>query len=158
MKFIQTFFMATTIALFACAGVGNAQTAPVSLQSDIQIETTVVENGVSKVVLVPAKRATPGKRLVIGNTYRNNTAASISNFAITNPLPNGVSYIAEGAERDVVSVDGGKTWGQLATLTVPTVNSARRQAQATDVTHIRWVVPAIAPGKSGTVSYRAVVR
>jgi uncharacterized repeat protein (TIGR01451 family) len=145
-------------AALSTSSIAAAQTAPVTLQSDIQIETTVVQNGVSKVVLVPAKRATPGKRLVIGNTYRNNSAAAISNFAITNPLPNGVSYIADPADRGVVSVDGGRTWGQLAALTVPVAGGTRRAAQASDVTHIRWIVPVIAPGASGRVSYHAVVR
>jgi uncharacterized repeat protein (TIGR01451 family) len=158
MKFRHALFAATLFSAVSLSGPVTAQTAPVTLQSDIKIEKTVVENGVSKVVYVPATRATPGKRLIIGNTFRNNTAAPINNFAITNPLPTGVSYLSDPSDRGQLSVDGGKTWGQLSALTVANADGTRRAALASDVTHVRWNVPIIAPGTSGTVAYHAVVR
>jgi uncharacterized repeat protein (TIGR01451 family) len=158
MKFNHAILASALIGAASLSSAALAQTAPVTLQSDIKIEKTLVQDGVSKVVYVPATRATPGKRLIIGNTYRNNTAAPINNFAITNPLPSGVSYQSDPSDRGQLSVDGGQTWGQLAGLTVATADGTRRQAQAGDVTHIRWNVPVIAPGTSGTVAYHAVVR
>jgi uncharacterized repeat protein (TIGR01451 family) len=158
MNFHPAIQVTSLLAAFGLSSAASAQTAPVTLQSDIKIEKTVVEGGVSKVVYIPATRATPGKRLIIGNTYRNNTAAPINNFAITNPLPTGVSYQSDPADRGQLSVDGGRTWGPLSALTIANADGTRRPAQAGDVTHIRWNVPVIAPGTSGTVAYHAVVR
>jgi uncharacterized repeat protein (TIGR01451 family) len=158
MKFTHVILATAIFGAVSLPGAAFSQTAPVTLQSDIKIEKTIIQDGVSKVVYVPATRATPGKRLIIGNTYRNNSAAPINNFAITNPLPSGVSYQSDPTDRGQLSVDGGQTWGQLAALTVANADGTRRPAQAGDVTHIRWNVPVIAPGTSGTVAYHAVVR
>jgi hypothetical protein len=158
MKFNHAILAAAMLATIGLSSAAAAQTAPVTLASDIKIEKTIVENGVSKVIYVPATRATPGKRLMIGNTYRNNTSAPISNFAITNPMPAGVSYQSDPSDRGLLSVDGGRTWGQLANLTVANADGTRRPALASDVTHIRWNVPVIAPGATGAVAYNAVVR
>ncbi len=158
MKFNHAILAAALLGVASLPGAAGAQSTPVTLQSDIKIEKTVIEGGVSRVIYVPATRATPGKRLMIGNTYRNNSATPINNFAITNPLPNGVSYQSDPSDRGQLSVDGGRTWGQLANLTIANADGTRRPAQAGDVTHIRWNVPVIAPGASGTVAYHAVVR
>lgn len=154
-----SFATATLAAGLAFASIANAAaSAPLTLQSEIRLEKIVVENGVKKVVLVPAKRTVPGNHLLIVNAYHNNSAARIDNFVITNPLPKGVAFAADATDTGQVSVDGGKTWGALATLTVSLANGLKRAAQASDVTHIRWTVPAIAPGAEGSVGYHAVVR
>ena len=57
-----------------------------------------------------------------------------------------------------VSVDGGKTWGKLSQLSVTKPGASARAAEAADVTHVRWVIPVIAPGAAGTLEYHAVVR
>ena len=57
-----------------------------------------------------------------------------------------------------VSVDGGKTYGRLADLKVADGNGGQRAAEATDVTHVRWIIPTIAPRQQGKVEFYAIVR
>jgi hypothetical protein len=159
MKLHRWIASAALVASLAMAGVAQAAApAPITLQSDIKVEKTVVQAGIRKVILVPARRTVPGNRLLITNSYHNISAARIENFIVTNPVPKGVVYTADATDKGEVSVDGGKSWGQLAALTVPAANGVRRPAQASDVTHVRWIVSVIAPGAEGTVSYHAVVR
>jgi hypothetical protein len=65
---------------------------------------------------------------------------------------------AQDAATLTVSVDGGQHWGRLATLTLPGADGKPRAAVAADVTHVRWVVPAIAPGSTGAITFHATVR
>jgi len=73
-------------------------------------------------------------------------------------VPSPVALESVGADNFEVSVDGGKSWGKLAQLTVTKPGAAMRAAQDADVTTVRWVIPVIAPGASGTLQYHAVVR
>lgn len=82
----------------------------------------------------------------------------VTNFVVTNPLPAAVEILPESIGDAVVSVDGGKTWGQLAALLTIDSSGAKRPAKASDVTHMRWVLAAIASGASGMVEYNATVR
>jgi uncharacterized repeat protein (TIGR01451 family) len=130
----------------------------VTLQGDVKLEKTVVENGTSKQVLVTPEKVIPGDHLVFSTAYHNNGTAPVEQFVVTNPLPAGVSYSFDRADRSDVSVDGAKNWGQLSALTIADGKGGARSAQASDVTHVRWTLPAIAPGASGSVSYHGVVR
>ncbi|MBS0482866.1 MAG: hypothetical protein JSR96_12115 [Proteobacteria bacterium] len=156
------FRIASIVGLFSALALSGAAyaagPAPVALQSDVKIEKTVTESGETKTVLAPVTRAVPGNKLLFTTGYRNAGATRIDNFVVTNPLPKGVVYVADPADNGQVSVNGGKTWGQLANLTVVAADGSSRPATEADVTHIRWVIPTIAPGGSGMVSYHAVVR
>lgn len=152
----QFVLAAASVALASVPAI--AAPAQVSLQGDVKLEKTVVQNGAPTKVLVTPQKVVPGDKLVFSTAYRNTGASAVDHFVVTNPLPKGVSYAAEGSEASEVSVDGGKTWGQLAALKVADGKGGQRAAQATDVTHVRWTVAVIAPGGAGAVSYRAVVR
>ena len=122
------------------------------------LEKTVTENGVSTVQLAEPKVVIPGDHLLFTTRYHNEGAQPVTNFVVTNPLPSAVSLSIDGAQGTEVSVDGGKTWGQLGTLKVSASGGSERAATAGDVTHIRWTIPAIAPGASGEVQYHGIVR
>ena len=107
--------------------------------------------------------AVPGSEVVYVISYRNSGAKPAADVVINNPVPSEVLYVAGSAEgagtRTEVSVDGGKQYGILAALQVKGADGKPRAARAEDVTHLRWtVLGAVAPGKEGSVSYRAVVR
>ena len=108
--------------------------------------------------MVEPKVVVPGDRLTFGTTWHNTSAARIDRFVVTNPIPAPVVLDALPADVQEVSVDGGKVWGKLASLTVASPDGKVRPALASDVTHLRWVVPVIEPGGSGTLTYRAIVR
>ncbi len=150
------------------AGTARAQSAsPVSIVSEAQIERTeigkdgkelIVRKKPNEVVVVP------GDKVVFTLSYANNGTTPAAGFRATNPMPAPVQFLAAMEDWAEVSVDGGKNWGKLSTLSVPVKADASRTdsvrpASVEDVTHVRWVFgSAIAPGAKGTVSYRGVIK
>ncbi|MFM5905996.1 MAG: hypothetical protein ACKOPO_00165 [Novosphingobium sp.] len=143
-------------ATAAAAAPAAAVRPAVSLKSDVKVERSVTTEGLTKTVLSDPKDVVPGDRLRFTTYYRNDGKAPVANFVVTNPLPKAVALAADDAF--VVSVDGGKTFGKLASLKVADARLGSRAAMLADVTHLRWVIPAIAPGSSGSVTYFAIVR
>ncbi|MEQ1497103.1 MAG: hypothetical protein ABL914_00445 [Novosphingobium sp.] len=135
-----------------------AQVSPIELKGDVKVDTVVVENGKETHVLVEPKLVVPGDDLVFSTSYRNNGATPVKDFVVTNPLPTAVMLAPEGADKLVVSVDGGKTFGALSALSVAGTEGKARPAVAADVTHIRWILPVLAPGSTGKLTYHAIVR
>jgi uncharacterized repeat protein (TIGR01451 family) len=152
----------TAAAALLCnltAPVAAAEPAqPIELKGNVQLDKVVIENGHEKHVMVEPKVVVPGDKLVFATAYRNTGSTPVSNFVVTNPIPAGVALAQGDAPMAEVSVDGGKTWGKLASLTVTGTGGVKRAAQSGDVTHIRWTLATVAPGASGTLTYHAVVR
>lgn len=149
---------AASFAILVAGPAFAATTNPVSLVGDVKLEKTVTENGTSKVVLSDPKVVVPGDRLLFSTAYRNDGAVPVTNFVVTNPLPPAVTLAPEATASTDVSVDGGKTWGKLAMVKASDGKGGLRAATATDVTHVRWIIPTISAGGSGTVEYHAIVR
>lgn len=147
-----------TVLATMTPSLASAQTAPVELVGDVKVDRVVVENGAEKHILTEPGVVVPGDALLFTTQYRNAGTVAIKNFVVTNPLPEAVALSAEGADKLTVSVDGGKTFGKLAALRVAGADGKARPAQAGDVTHIRWTLPVLAPGGSGSLSYHATVR
>lgn len=142
-----------------CAPVAQSATAnPVALKGSVQLEKTVMEAGVSRTVLSEPKVVVPGDRLVFSTDYSNQGSQQVTDFVVTNPIPTAVEVVADSIAGAQVSIDGGKTWGDLAKLMVADAAGGKRPARASDVTHVRWVIPVIAPGGTGKVQYHAIVR
>ena len=177
-KFFKMVVASATLPVLMLAGSGNAQTAsasavpansPVTLSSDVKIERTERDAaGKDNVVLHDPKNVVvvPGDKVLFTLNVKNSGLVAASGFRATNPVPGPVTFVAVSEEWAEVSVDGGVTWGRLGTLTVnqapkATDNEAipARQADATDVTHVRWVFAnTIAPSSQTSVSYRGVVK
>lgn len=160
MKRIVTFALASVLAAagLAPAGAAAQQNNPVELVGDVKLDKRVVENGKETRVLVEPSVVVPGDALLFTTRYRNAGTAPIKDFVVTNPLPQAVQLAPEGSEQLMVSVDGGQSFGKLATLKVKGPDGTARAAVPADVTHIRWVLPVLAPGSSGALSYHAIVR
>ncbi len=79
-------------------------------------------------------------------------------------MPAAIAFVSTAEDWAEVSVDGGKTFGKLGSLTVmaPPAEGAApvsRPATAEDVTAVRWAFKTpIAAGASGKLSYRGVVK
>lgn len=159
-------FVPAHIAAFALASpvVAYAQAAPatasnVTLKSETFIARAVVdEKGQKKNQLFPVSRVVPGNVLVFQLSYENLGKAAATKFAINNPIPKGVVFTGTREPWSQVSIDGGKTFGALATMKVKLANGTLRSAIPQDVTQVRWTIAQpIAPGAKGNVQFYAIV-
>ena len=146
------------LALIAPAAATAAQ--DVSLSSEVSVEKTIKDaNGDTKIVRQKPEVVTPGDRLLFVLSYKNQGAQPATGFAVTNPVPAEVAYAAAEGSGAQVSVDGGKSWGQLPALAVSAPDGTRRAAAPADVTHIRWnLAQPIAAGSGGQLSFRGIVK
>jgi uncharacterized repeat protein (TIGR01451 family) len=119
------------------------------------IEKTVTQpDGKTKLVLQEPSKVFPGDKIVYVLSYHNGGAAAATNFAITDPIPQHMIFDGTPDASALVSVDGGKSWGNLATLKVGT-----RAARPEDVTHVRWALASAIPaGADGKLSFRGTVK
>jgi uncharacterized repeat protein (TIGR01451 family) len=163
MKTVTTFLLACAAAVSLTAPIvplvaQNAAPA-VSVDGDIKSEKTVTDaNGKTSVELVDPASFLPGDRLIFGQNYRNTSAEVVTNFTITNPLPEAVRLAPDADPALEVSVDGGKSWGLIKALSVTAPDGTTRSATHADVTHVRWVLATIAPGTSGRVAFPVIIR
>ena len=137
----------------------SAALAQVTTRMTTFLEKSVAEGtGGSKIVLQTPSQVFPGDRVVYVLSYHNAGAASATNFAVTDAIPSHVSFEESPDATALVSVDGGKSWGHLATLKVSSPNG-ERAARPEDVTHIRWSLSAPIPaGADGKLSFRGTVK
>ena len=152
--------MKMLIALFALlAPVAASATDNVALTSQVLVERTKAGADGKPVTTREAPGVvTPGDKLVFQLGYTNKGAEPATGFTLTNPIPEAVAYTGAESEGATVSVDGGKSWGALASLKVVQADGTSRPAVATDVTHIRWSFGRpIAAGSGGELSFRGVV-
>ena len=121
----------------------------IALDNAVYVERTA--NG-SERLLAPARSFAHGDRLVyIVRWYR---LGGSGGFTVTNPLPRSVAFEGSANGDEQVSVDGGKSWGQLGAL-----RTGGRLATPEDVTHVRWKVPSQrAAAGAGRIAYSAIVR
>ncbi len=145
-------------ALAASPALALAAADAVSLNSTIKLDRVITDKGRTIHEIVEPQKVVPGNHLVFLTNYRNTSDKPVDHFVVTNPVPSAVALEGGEAAGFDVSVDGGLTWGKLSQLTVAKPGAAPRAAQASDVTHVRWVIASIAPGAAGTLEYHAVVR
>jgi uncharacterized repeat protein (TIGR01451 family) len=153
--------MKILLALFALMMPLAAHAAnDVSLTSSVFVEKSVPQtDGKTRLVLEEPKVVVPGDRLVFVLNYRNLGGKPATDFVVTNPMPGAVAYQGTGDAGAIVSVDGGKSWGAMASLKVRKADGSVRAAYPEDVTHVRWAMKSPIPvGAAGKLSFRGVVR
>lgn len=132
----------------------------VALTSEVLVERTTTDAaGQQHRSLESPGVVTPGDPLVFVLHYQNNAASPATDFVVTNPIPDSVSFVSSESAGSVLSVDGGRTWGELAALSVRNADGSSRPATAADVTHIRWrIAQPIPAGGQGELRFRGVVK
>lgn len=158
--------MIRKFALFLLAGAmavpaaAQATANAVAINSDVLVERTATDAaGRTQTTLEEPSTVVPGDHLVFVLRYRNNGAQPATDFVVTNPLPSAVAFDSSSDASATVSVDGGQTWGQLASLTVREADGTVRPARANEVTHIRWAFTQPIPaGEAGRLMFRGVVK
>ncbi len=153
---IKAFLLATALILPGTAMAANN----VSLSSDVFVERKVARpNGTTALVLEQPKTVTPGDNLVFVVNYRNVGRAPATDFSVTNPLPKAVAFNGTSDGSEIVSVDGGRTWGPLSALTYRNGNGEVRPALMTDVTHVKWKFNrSLSAGSGGKLVFRGTVK
>ena len=146
------------LALIAPAAAAAASN--VTLASNVFVERVKQDpSGKSSTVLEPPRLVTPGDKLVFELSYKNKGVEPAADFVVTNPIPDSVAYAGTEGDSALVSIDGGKSWGQLAALKVEQQDGTMRPALPSDVTHVRWTFTrAIAAGEAGKLSFRGIVK
>ncbi len=142
------------------SGTAAMATSPVELSSNVYVEKHIKRaNGQSATVLEKPNMVIPGDNLVFVVKYRNSGTAPASKFVVTNPLPSAVAFNGTSDGLEVVSIDGGKSWGFLQSLRVRAANGQIRPALMADVTHIRWNLnQTLASGSEGKLIFRGIVK
>lgn len=162
MKLFTKITIAAALSAMLLPGLpvaAQAAVSPITLAGDVKAEKVVTApDGTETTELVEPSAIIPGDRLIFGTAYSHTGADPVNNFVVTNPLPAAVRLAPDADPALDVSVDGGKTWGQLATLTLANPDGTERAATHSDVTHVRWVLPSIAPGAEGRLTYPAIIR
>lgn len=154
---MRTALVLLSVALAPATALAANQ---VALDNSVFVERVTTDaSGRQRILLEEPKTVVPGDRLVFVLNYRNAGARAADRFVITNPMPSAVRFAGAGDTRPIVSVDGGRNWGTLDTLTVPLADGSRRPAQPADVTHIRWAFQKPIPaGGAGKLMFRGVVK
>jgi uncharacterized repeat protein (TIGR01451 family) len=158
MKTLAKLFSAVFTLVFANA-IAFAAT-PLQLVSDVFVERQVVKaDGSKTVILEKPNLVTPGDNLVFVVRYKNIGGATASNFVVTNPLPAAVAFDGTSDGLEIVSVDGGKSWGILGTLRVAKADGTLRPALRSDVTHLKWNLnQPLTAGAEGKLIFRGIVK
>ena len=154
MRFIA--WAAVTAALF----ISPANARCFEVVGRVMVERSTVDSaGLRQVVLTPTSAASPGDHLVFQFDYWKVQPYTANTLVMTNPVTPQLVYAGSDTPGELVSVDGGRTFGALAELTVTDVDGLVRAAMPDDVTHVRWVVKKEMPsGSGGQLAFRAVMR
>lgn len=154
-------FLRTALALTAMLMPGAAlASSDVMTKASIFVERIDPQGtGARRVRLEPARQVSPGERLIYVVEYRNTGNRPVQGFTVTNPLPRTVRLDETVDGSELVSIDGGRSWGQLGALRVSLGNGSWRPANPEDVTHLRWRVgDTLMQGETRRVTFRAIVR
>jgi len=159
---MRSFFRSIALSLALVLATSGAM---VSAQKNLKVEgeahlmtSEVDDDGKTRVRLVEPVKVVPGDRILFTTNFANEGGLPVTNFVVTNPIPDAVQLAAETDPNLIVSIDGGKNWGRLRDLKVTEETGSRRPARHSDVTHLRWVIARIAPNERGQVKYIASVR
>ena len=143
------------------AGHAFAQAAsPIRITNAVfhEVEVTAADGKVTK-KLVPALKVAPGGEVIYRIEVSNTGKQPATDLAVDNPVPAGL-VLTDDSETPptAVSVDGGKTYGELTELVVTAADGTSRAAQLSDVTHLRWILARLAPAGKSEVGFRARVK
>lgn len=146
--------------LLAASSVPAMAAAPVELSSDIFVEKQEKRpDGSFSTVLAKPNLILPGDQLVFVVRYRNASNKPAANFSVTNPIPAAITFSGTSDGAEIVSIDGGKSWGKLSQLRVNNADGTSRNALMTDVTHLKWQMKqTLAAGDAGKLIFRGVVK
>jgi uncharacterized repeat protein (TIGR01451 family) len=107
--------------------------------------------------------ASDADQIIVTVRFTNLGDDVVDSIRITSPVPADVQYVphsASGPGSEVLfSVDSGRSFGRPGELTLAAPDGGVRDADASDYTHVRWVLRApLDAGATGIARFRAVPR
>jgi uncharacterized repeat protein (TIGR01451 family) len=145
-------------AIFAPTAAFAASQLQISSDVFVERQKQRADGSVATILEAP-NLVTPGDKLVFVVKYKNSGAAAAEKFVLTNPLPKAVAFNGTSDGLEIVSIDGGQSWGFLSALRLQTSDGQSRPALMSDVTHVRWNLnQSIAAGSEGKLIFRGIVR
>ncbi|MFZ5756752.1 MAG: hypothetical protein ACOY3X_07605 [Pseudomonadota bacterium] len=152
--------LAATMATTAAVAAPKMTTSLIA-EKDI----VIVEKGKQVKKRVEAKEQAAGEVLIYTVSWRNEGTDVATSVSVGGLIPKGTAYIADSAKGDgelMFSIDGGKTFKKPALLTyeVSGKNGKKETVKANPeaYTNIRWTLPAVPAGSSGSASYEVRVK
>jgi len=148
------------IAAMLAAAPASALTAKQTVLKEV---TTTDENGQIVTTRVAADEVLPGQTVVYILAYTNDKEAAASGIVLTMPVPGELDYVEGSAEIPetvlTLSADGGTTFAPRDAVLTRDAEGKFVTAKAEDITHVRWkVLTSVAPGESGELAYKAVLK
>lgn len=154
-----------TLALLALSCLPALAKPLMEISMSATKEVVEVVNGRKVKKQLPVKQANPGDTLTYNLTYSNRGDELARDAVIDNPIPAGVTYIANsasGAGSEITfSTDNGKTFAQPVMLTYEYTKGkevVKRSATPEDYTHIRWTIKEVPAGRSGNLKFMVKVK
>jgi uncharacterized repeat protein (TIGR01451 family) len=156
----KSFFMGLALLLASLTSTAAMAASPVQLTSEIFVEKQQKRaDGTMAITLVAPTMIVPGDQLVFVVRYKNTGAQPANGFSVTNPLPKAIAFSGTSDGNEMVSIDGGKSWGKLSQLSIKKADGNVRPALMTDVTHLKWNMnQTLTAGAEGKLIFRGVVR
>lgn len=143
-----------------------AWTAPnVAITIKAEKEVTVTVKGKQVKKRIAAKGVQPGDEIIYTLNYVNSGTETAKDVVISDPIPEGTSYIpgsaSEGGEL-VFSIDKGKSYKKPTLLTFEVKGGdgkpQKKVASPDEYTDIRWTIKEIPKGNKGSVSFKVKVK
>lgn len=148
------------IAAMVIAGPVHAMQS-VEFASKMEVEKPITgADGKVTTSYGPTEIVVPGDRIRFTLQLVNKTDVVAKGLKIVDPLPAEVRF---DSTADItgfsVSVDGGKNYGSIESLTVPIEGAAPRAASVDDITHLRWILDQpLAAGATKAVTFFGIIR
>lgn len=119
-------------------------------------------DGTTERRFVAAEGIAPGETVAYALVFRNDQPRAAEGVVLTMPIPAEVLYVegsAAGAGAVAAySADGGTTFAAREALRVTGEDGLLRAAAPADLTHVRWTLASVAPGQSGQLFFKGVLK
>lgn len=138
----------------------------ISITLKAEKEIVVTENGKEVKKVVEASDIFPDEIITYSLSFTNSGDEAAKGVAISNRIPPETTYIIGSAtegEMDLIfSIDDGMSFKKPSLLTYelarPDGTKEKRVASPELYTHIRWVIPSLAPAGEGSVNFKVKVK
>ena len=158
----KAFFFLVLSLVFSAAMA--QQKGNIRVQTVAEKEQSVIDDsGQEATRLVPVSTVVPGDEVIYTISFTNISDEPAERVTITNAVPEHMAYVSDtafGPGTEVsYSVDGGFSYGSPDELTVKDDLGDERPANASNYTHIRWVMRNnLEPGSKGFARFRAQLK